>query len=177
MTNAKRIFGALVIAAALFAFWPFVFNSWREVSALKDAIAEREALLAKRVAILANVEKEYAEYEKVTATEEGKMLTQIVPVDKQVAEVVTALTDMAQQSGGSLVEVSASEPKAKSADAYRIVEFNTSLTASYAGMRDYLRRAEEYVRLMNVKSIEASADPRSPGLLRFVILADVYFIP
>lgn len=176
MSSGKRIFGAFTVGIALFFVWPAVVGGWQQVNALRASVAEREQLLAQRQEILANIQTAYQEYQQRLGQEEGRKFAAFVPVRKDTAEVISALQDIATESGVQITDIRVSEASVVKAGQQKTLSFAISLTGSYASARAFLDRMEQYVRLMNVDSIEISADSRNSDSLRFSIRADAYFI-
>lgn len=176
MSSGKRIFGAFSVAIALFFVWPAIVGGWMRVNAMRAAVAEREEILLKREEILADVQEQYAELFRRTGTQEGQKFSAFVPVKKDAAEVVSALQGIAVESGATLLEVRTSEPRPKSGQQQKVLSLSIDLQGSYASLRGFLAGMEQYVRLVNVQSIEAAPDSRQPGLVRFAIEADAYFL-
>lgn len=176
MNNAKRIFGAFVAAVALFFVWPGIVGSWQSVQAWRTARAEREQLLTDRTKILAQVASEYQTYTTTIAGTAGQTFDSLVPVRKDTAELLSAVQDIAQNSGVQVIEFRTSENRAKEGDAYRTLSLNMELTGAYVSMRSFLEGLEQYVRILTVDTIEVNSDARAPGTLRFAIRADTYYI-
>jgi len=176
MNNSKRIFGAFTIAVALFFLWPVVFGGWAKIGALKAAVAEREQLLAQREKILATVQSSYAEYTQKLGQEDGQKFAALVPVRKDAAEIVSAMQAIATDSGVQLGEIRAADAKAAGSEQYKTLSLTIELLGSYSSMRQFLTSLEQYVRLLNVDTIEASVDTSNESQLRFTIRADAYFI-
>jgi Tfp pilus assembly protein PilO len=176
MSSGKRIFGAFTVAVALFFFWPAVIGGWAKVQAMRAAVAEREALLAKRTEILANVQTSYQEYQQRLGAADGTKFAAFVPVRKDAAEIVSALQDIATESGAQLGEVRTTEARTKVGEQYKTLTLTIDLEGSYPAMRGFLERMEQYVRLLNVQSIEVAPDTQNSGALRFSITADAHFI-
>ncbi|HTP56814.1 MAG TPA: type 4a pilus biogenesis protein PilO [Candidatus Paceibacterota bacterium] len=176
MTSGKRIFGAFVIAIALFFMWPGVIGEWQYVSALRDAVAERTDLLSQRTTILATVSSAYADYQSKISAADGIKFAELVPVKKDTAELVSALQDMATTAGAQLTEADVAVDQSKSAAQYQTLKLSLQLNGTYGSLRQFLGAVEQYVRVLNVDSIQASVDTRNPGQLNFTILADAYFL-
>lgn len=175
MSNSKSLFGAFILAAAMFTVWPGVFGSYARVQALRDAKAARESLLAERTAILTDAAAEYTKYSAATSGQTGRAFLALVPVGRDGAELLSALADMATQAGVTLTQVSVGEAKQAKGQAYQTMTINTDLTGSYSGLRTFLTALEQYVRILNVQSLEVSRDTKTGGL-RFTLQADAYFI-
>ncbi len=173
--NPKNIFGAFTLAIALFFFWPAVYGSWQETSAMRAALSERQQLLDARTDILTNAGEEYAKYQAAISGDTGRNFVQLVPVKKNTAELVSAIQDIAQNSGVQLAQVQISEAKGKDTDPYKTLSLSIEMTGSYPSLRSFLSDLELYVRILNVSSIQVSAD-QSSGQLRYSIKADSYFL-
>ena len=175
MSNSKSLFGAFVLAAAMFTVWPGVFGAYGRVQALRDAKAARETLLAERTKILSDASSEYAAYTAVTTGEAGRAFEALVPVGRDGAELLSALDDMATRAGVTLSQVSVSEAKQAKGQTYQTMTIRTDLSGSYSGLRTFLASLEQYVRVLNVQALEVSEDNKTGGL-QFSLQADAYFI-
>lgn len=172
--NGRRIFGAFTIAAALFAFWPAVVGSWLRVSALRDGVAQREDLLTQRQDILANLAEVSAQYQQQISETSGRNLLAIVPVTKDVAELVSALEGMAARSGVVLNEIQVGEGVVSRDAVAETLTINIEMTGSYGALRTFLDAMEREIRLLNVTDISISGD--SVAGLSFSVAAEAYFI-
>lgn len=172
--TGKRIFGATTIAIALFAFWPAVIGGWQRVNALRDGVAEREALLTERRKILANLVSLNEEYQQQIAQEAGRNLLAVVPVKKDTAEIVSAFQAMATQTGMNIIELQVTAGTKQRDAVANTLNIGIDMTGSYPAMRAFLDAMEREVRLLNVNTISVSDD--QSGGLRFTIEAEAYFI-
>jgi Tfp pilus assembly protein PilO len=175
MSNSKSLFGAFVLAAAMFTVWPGVFGAYNKVQALREAKTAREQLLAERTELLTAASTEYSKYAAATAGESGRAFLALVPVGRDGAELLSALADMATRADVALSQVSVSEVKQAKDQAYQTTTIRAELTGSYSGLRTFLASLEQYVRILNVQSLDVSREATS-GLLRFSLQADAYFI-
>jgi Tfp pilus assembly protein PilO len=173
--NPKNIFGAFTLAIALFFFWPAVYGSWQEVSALRTAVSERQQLQDQRTTILTNAGQEYAKYRAAIGGDAGQNFIQLVPVKKNTAELVSAVQDIAQTSGLQLTQVQIADAKGKDSDPFKTLSLSLEMTGSYPALRTFLGDLEAYVRILNVQDIQVASD-RTSGQLRFAVKADTYFI-
>lgn len=176
MSQGRKIFGAFVIAIALFFFWPAVLGTWQEVSVLRASVAEREQLLEKRNEILANIASEYAAYTSKIQAQDGQRFLSLVPVRKDTAELVSAIEDIATGAGITVGEMRIDESKTKVSEQFKTLSLTLEMTGSYASLRTFLTDLEAYVRLLNVDSIEVTTDTQRPGQLKFAVRADTFFI-
>jgi len=173
--NPKNIFGAFTLAIALFFFWPAVYGSWQETQAMRSALSERQQLLERRTIILTNAGQEYTKYQAAISGDTGRNFVQLVPVKKNTAELVSAMQDIAQNAGVQLAQVQIAEAKGKDTDPYKTLSLSLEMSGSYPSLRSFLTNLEQYVRILNVGSIQVSAD-RTTGQLRYSIKADSYFL-
>ncbi len=173
--NAKNIFGAFCVAIALFFLWPSVFGSWSEMQALRAALAERVTLNDARIAILTKAAAEYVKFQKISTGESGKNLAEVGPVKKEVAEVISAVQDIATTSGLQLSQLQIAQLQGKESDAYHTMTLDIEMAGSYPALRTFLGSLEQYVRILNVSTIQISADQAGAGL-KFALKAEAYFI-
>jgi Tfp pilus assembly protein PilO len=176
MSQGRKIFGAFVIAIALFFFWPAVLGTWQEVSMLRASVAEREQLLAKRTEILANIAAEHASYTSKIQAEDGQRFLSLVPVRKDSAELVSAIQDIATGAGITIGEMRMDESKTKANEQFKTLSLTLDMSGTYASLRTFLTNLEAHVRLLNVETIEVSNDLQRPGQLKFAVRADTFFI-
>lgn len=176
MIDGKKIFGAILIAVALFFFWPAAIGTWQEVSALRATVSERQDLLKARTQILADTAAAYQQYTAKLSSQDGLKFAALVPVKKDQAEILSALQDIAASSGVTLGELRVSDATGKEAGQFKTLSLTMDLTGSYRSLRTFLGDVEQYVRLLNVQTIQATTDPRSPGQLKFTVKADTYFL-
>lgn len=175
MIDSRKIFGAFIIAIALFFFWPTVIGSWQEVSALRAAAAEREDLLSKRQETLAKVASVYADYQSKLSQQDSQKFAALVPVRKDIAELTSAIQDIADNSGIAVNEVQISEGKDTTGQ-FKTFSLSLNTQGSYASLHSFLQGLEQYVRLLNVNTIQITSDTQDPGRLHFTIKADTYFL-
>ncbi len=173
--NPKNIFGAFTLAIALFFFWPAVYGSWQEMLALRSGVSERQQLLDARTAILTNADREYTKYQTAISGDAGRNFIQLVPVKKNTAELISAMEDIARSSGVQLSQVQITETKGKENEQYKTLSLSLGMSGSYPSLRSFLSSLEQYVRILNVGSIQVSAD-KTTGQLEYTVKADAYFI-
>lgn len=176
MNIGKSIFGSFAVAIALFLFWPLVLGSWNQKEELLTARIEREELLKKRIGALDKINKEYAEYEKVLKGPDGKKFIALVPTKKNAPEIISALQDVSTSSGVEVTEVSINEGKVPASQGYRVLDLVFELKGQYESIRSFLDKLEEYVRILNVDSLEIASDIRIPNQLNVTVRAQAYYL-
>ena len=172
----KSIFGSLVVAIGLFLFWPLVLGSWDRLSVLQEARIERQELLKRRIGALDKINKEFVEYQKVIEGPDGKKFIALVPTKKNVPEIISAINEVSASSGVEIRELAINEGKNPPSQGYRILQIALEISGQYESARAFLDRLEEYVRILNVDSLEISADPRSSNQLNITVRAQTYHI-
>lgn len=172
----KNIFGSIVVAIGLFLFWPLVLGSWDRLALLQEAKAEREEILQRRIGTLSKVDTEYAQYAKLIASPEGKKFIALVPLKKNVPEILSAVSDVSASSGVEVREIAVSEGKATKAQGYGVLQLSLEVSGQYEGVRSFLDRLEAYVRILNVDSLEIASDPRNASVLNVIVRAQTYYI-
>ena len=103
--DGKKIFGAFVVAIALFFFWPVVFGSWQEIGALKAAVSERQDLVTQRKEVLANVSSLYTNYKNKLTAQDSLKFSSLIPVRKDSAELISAIQSIANDSSLTVKEI------------------------------------------------------------------------
>lgn len=172
----KNIFGSIVVAIGLFLFWPLVLGSWDRLALLQEARAEREEILQRRIGTLSKVDTEYAQYAKLIASPEGKKFIALVPLKKNVPEILSAVSDVSASSGVEVVEISVNEDRATKTQGYGVLQLVLDVSGQYESIRAFLDRLEEYVRILNVDSLEIVSDPRNVNVLNVTVRAQTYYI-
>jgi Tfp pilus assembly protein PilO len=172
----KSIFGSIVVAIGLFLFWPLVLGSWDRLALLRDARTERQELLTKRIGVLDKINKDYAEYQKLVASPDGKKFVALVPTKKNVPEIISAISDISGSSGVQVREFTVNEGKSPPSQGYHVLQLALDISGEYKSMQAFLERLEEYVRILNVDSLEVATDSRVPNQLNFTIRAQTYYI-
>jgi Tfp pilus assembly protein PilO len=175
MMEGRKIFGSFVIAIALFFFWPTVVGIWQEVSVLRAAVVEREGLLKQRQDILANINSAYTDYQTKLNQQDGQKFTELVPVRKNTAELISAIQDIADNSGITVNEIHINEGKDITGQ-FKTFTISLDMGGSYSALRSFLKGLEQYVRLLNVNNLKIASDTQTPGRLRFTLQADTYFL-
>lgn len=173
--NSKNIFGAFTVAIALFFLWPGIFSSWAEKSVLQATLAGEKEVLAERTRILAKAREEYATLQNITQSASGENFSSLIPEKKDAAELVSAAQAIAAAAGLQMSKLQIVESATKTAEQYVAMTLVIEMSGPYSGLREFLSNLEDYVRILNVKSIKAESDQRGSGQL-FTIRADTYYI-
>jgi Tfp pilus assembly protein PilO len=173
MNDSKQLIGGGLIAIALFLFWVFPYAEYTKISALKDAITERDGLIKERSEIQDQVKKLSAEHNR--QSNEIKVLQAVVPSEKETAEIISALQVIGQQNGVQLLGVSFSESTDDKDKPYNTMRLTMNGSGGYSAIRGMLNSIEQNIRLIDVKSLKMGVDQQTRQLL-FDIQAEAYFL-
>lgn len=176
--GARNIFGALVIALALFSFWPFVVGRFQQTGALREALAERQALVAERQQALENFTRELDRFQTQLSGDDKDKFAAIVPEKKSTAELLSALDAIANSTGVRLLEANISELKSRrrgTSTTTKTLVLSLDLEGRYESFRAFLGQLERSVRLLDVQSLDV-AEGELPGELIFDVEARAYFL-
>lgn len=173
--GARNIFGAFVIALAMFSFWPFVVGRYQQVSSLRQALAERQALVDSRQSALENFTRERDRYESQLSGPDRAKFSAMVPQRRSTAELVSAMDAIASGTGMRMADINVSEERARKGDVTLSVTISVELEGRYEGFRAYMAQLERSVRLLDVESIDIATDDRTGGQT-YSVTARAYFL-
>ena len=112
----------------------------------------------------------------MTSQGNGKLFTQLVPINKSTPELISAIQDMANIAGVQMLEVQINTSDDTKNTSYGTISLELNLVGKYSSLRTFLQSLEQYVRVLNVKSLDVTTDKKNPGQFEFAISADTYFI-
>lgn len=171
----KNYLGVGLMALTIIVFWTLVVPLWNHSSLLKKAVAERDDFLSSRVAILQKISDLNEEY-KNKSLETSKAVL-VVPKTRGVAELISTIEALTQQTGLQLIEVSTGGAENQQQE-LQTVFVELGLIGSYPSFTAFLNLIEKSVRLIDV--FELSVDqPSTPGeqtVLSFRVKANAYYI-
>ncbi len=170
----KQYIGAALVALALFLFWALDVGAYRKLTALRAALQERDQVIAERKDTLANIKKFKADLAK--HTNEVRKFSAVIPTEKEVAELVSALESIALQNGIQITKLITSQGTASQEENYNKLSVVIEGQGGYAALRSFLGGIEQNNRLFDVQSLEASVDPTRQTTLFFKLQGNVYFL-
>ena len=109
--DKRSLLGAFVVAAALFAVFPFVYGKYQEVGAFRLALEDRELLVADRQSALDNFTREHDRYRTQLTGDVADKFGAMVPVTRGTAELVSSIDGIARESAITLAGVSFITPE------------------------------------------------------------------
>jgi Tfp pilus assembly protein PilO len=173
--GARNIFGAFLIAAILFSFWPFVLGRYQEIGALRDALGEREVLVEHRRAALDTIAIELERYNAQLTGDDQDKFSAMVPSHRDTASILSGIDVIANGTGMILSELAVSEPRSQQQGMSNI-ELSLSLEGTYASFRSFLTQLEQSVRLLDIQTITITENQQTPGSQRYELTAHAYFL-
>jgi len=174
--SLKDYIGALLVGLALFSAWTWGLPTYNRISDLKATIKEKEDILSSRNSLIGKIKELNNQYQQ-RASEIGK-LSSVVPKDKSVAEIVSAVENISSRNGLQLINISVSEQGSKPGDQFSTLAVNIVLNGSYPSMVSFLQDMEKNIRLSDVTAIEASKgnNPNDPSSLNLRLNISMYYI-
>lgn len=174
--SAKNYIGTALIALGIFIFMAIGMPQFSRISQTKDAIKEREALLAERQGLIAKIKSIQIEYNKRKT--EVDRFGAIIPSKKSSAEIVSAIENISSGSGLQLSGLMMSNAKDDSNTVYDSINMEITVNGQYPALFNFLGALEQNLRLMDVSSVEAGLAPSASGqqVLSFKVKANAYFV-
>ena len=174
MNGNKHYIGASLIALGLLLVWVLDIPAYASIDTLRQAIKDRQAVVQERQNTLANLQKLAAEYD--SRKDDIQRFSAVIPSNKSLAELVSALQSIAEQSGIELSEVNPSEAAPDAGDSSAKLNVQVKAKGSYNGLYGFLDGIEKNIRLINIDSIEAASDQTQAGVLNMTIRGTAYFV-
>ena len=161
---------------AIIAFWIFGMPAWDRSSLLKDAIAEREDILSAREEVLKKIEDLNEQYRN--RANDVARISSIVPGTKGVAELVSTIEAITQQTGIQLTEITMGGDNKKQQEELQIISIELGLTGSYLSLTLFLDLIEKNLRMIDVFEINISrtAASETQTALNFRVKANAYYL-
>lgn len=171
--KTKQYLGMGLIAISLFLVWTLDAATYNKISAMREAISEREATIEERQKVLASIKNFQKEYESRSA--DIQRFAALLPPKKSTAELVSSLEAMAAQSGLTITNLSTSDPTATDSP-YQELGIVIDAQGSYSALTGFLQSAEKNLRIMDMQTIEVAADARQASVLNVKLLVKTYFL-
>ncbi|MBI2065279.1 MAG: type 4a pilus biogenesis protein PilO [Candidatus Yanofskybacteria bacterium] len=179
MRAIKNIIGSVFISIAALIFWVFILPGYEMQSYLNSSIETRSSALSLKSELIQKVADLNKEYQDKFS--ELKRLSLVIPPKKNVAEVLTAIEDIAAQSGIHLSDFSVFEgSNVNSTKPYNILSLNLGFEGQYEALVSFLNQLERHIRLIDAMSLGVSIkedeSTESQIILSASLKADLYFL-
>ena len=169
----KTYLGATLIALAGILFWVLVVPAYNYVGALDVALEEREDILNDRSQTIANISSLTQGYAQRAA--DLQRFSNIVPAQKNSAEIVSTLQALATQNGLILSSIALGSNESREKTPYVLLSIDIALSGSYPAFRSFLAGFEQNIRVMDIISIDASRPGEEPTV-GFRLKANAYYL-
>ena len=171
----KNYLGVGLVALAIISFWLLIMPSWDRISLLNMAIAERENIIVSRADILKKIDDLNRQYKERSS--DVSRISSVVPNAKNIAELVSTIEAITQQTGIQIVEITMGESGDQQQE-LKTVFVGLGLTGSYPSLTAFLDLVEKNIRLLDVFEISASQTsvPGAQVILNFRIKANAYYL-
>jgi len=160
----------------------------QEILALREQISEEKEAFSEKQNLLLKIEELKGDYEE--NKESLEKVSYILPAEQDIPNLVVQLEALAFENGlvlesinlsssektqtGRAGEVRESQQGATSQD-YQTLTANLKLIGDYAGFKNFLKTVENNIRLMDIISLNFSAESGGLGLFRFDVSLKTYY--
>src|SRR3989344_2113898 len=171
----KNYLGVGLMALAVIIFWIFIMPAFNNISALNEAVSVRNEFLSSRVDILNKIDGLNKEYQK--KSQEVAKISSVIPSSKGIAELVSTIEAVTQQTGLQLVEVTTGGSSNQQQE-LQTISLELGLVGSYQSLVAFLDLIEKNVRLIDIFEIAVSqsSTPGAQVVLNFRIKANAYYL-
>jgi Tfp pilus assembly protein PilO len=170
----RAYIGASLIAVAGILFWILTMPTYDRMSANREALAERTALLEGRSAIINNIKSLIKEY--TAHADEIKRFASIVPPQKSAAEIVSAIQTIAVQNGVQLSTLAVGPTLGDNQTPYQDQTIDIGINGSYPAFKSFLGALEKNIRVIDITSIDASPTTEDSPIISFRLKGTAYFL-
>lgn len=173
--STKNWIGAFLLGAALFAAVGFSYPGFSQIGELQAAIQERADLLSVRSDTVTRLKNFGAEYDQRES--EVAKFTSVIPSNKSIAELISAVQSIAAGSGVQIDSVNITDTQAAGAKGPTSrLNLKIDGRAPYNSLTVFVDSMEKNIRLLDVNGIQASTEEGRGNSLRFTITGEAYFL-
>lgn len=147
-----KLLSSIYIASAILVFFLLVLPAFDKTKMLKAGLAERENMLFE----LQKITKRFDELNQDIDQNKNDIakLDQLLPKQKEISEVITAIENIVSSSGLNLAEVTFSESKG---DQVSTIRGNIKLAGNYNSLTSLLDLLEKNLRLFEINTIDIAS--------------------
>ena len=153
-----------MVGLAAFLLFYLVLPNYDEMKIFRAAVAERESLLQSRKEAMTTIDNLKNEYQK--NKEEIDKISIIIPSEKHIPELVSAMENIAGTTGLVLTTFNIADNSNKETDKeVKSLSINAKLFGSYDAYRGFIAAIETNQRLIDIEISKVSRDEESSTLL------------
>jgi Tfp pilus assembly protein PilO len=160
--------------AAYFVLMP-KYNSYKD---LKNQVNKREQTLSDRQKMQVDLKELEDNYS--SAKMKVKDISNILPKEKQIPELLVQLEAIAKENSMTLASINVTPAAEEKGVNYKSLRISLGLAGSYSNLKKYLDSVERNMRIMDITSIDFSATPvvaQGPAdVFSYTVNIKTYFI-
>lgn len=156
MMTLKNIIASVIFAAGGFLVIGFLLPKYEDIQSAREAVDIRQAKFEERSALInnaADMEKKYQQN-----LDNINNLAFLIPSKKQSDQVLLGVSEMVNQSGLRLLEISMADMTQNTLDQYRPAIINVRLSGDYLAFFNFLKLLEQSIRLYDLREISMGQD-------------------
>lgn len=164
----QKLLSSIYISSSILIFFLLVLPAFDKTRMLRQALAERSDMYAE----LQEISKSVEELNRGVDEKKGDIakLDQLLPKQKDVSEMISAIENIVSSAGLNLSEISFSELKG---EGISVISGSIKLTGGFNSFVSFLDLMEKNLRLVEINMIDIA--PQSGGLGANTINYDVKF--
>lgn len=156
MMTLKNIIASIIFAAAGFLVIGFLLPKYEDIQSAREATGIRRTKYEERSALInnaADMEKKYQQN-----LDNINNLAFLIPFKKQNDQVLLGVSEMVNQSGLRLLEISMADMTQSALDQYRPTIISVRLSGDYPAFFNFLKLLEQSIRLYDLREITMGQD-------------------
>jgi Tfp pilus assembly protein PilO len=171
---SKNITAAIIVAIGFIMFFVLALPAYDYLGASRTLIAAKQALVDERTQEVNN----FNTAKQQATLHEGDIakIAVVMPVKKQIDEVVSSIQAATVTSGMQLVDLSTATVITPDQLGYQKIFINVNLTGQYTAFVNLLRTLEQSLRLYNINEISASMSTGPAGGVNFSLKIYSYYL-
>lgn len=165
MMTLKNIIASIIFAACGLLVIGFLLPKYEDIQSAREAIDIRQAKFEERSALINNaagMEKKYKQN-----LDNINNLAFLIPSKKQNDQVLSGISEMVNQSGLRLLEISMADTTQSALDQYKPTIVSVRLSGDYLAFFNFLKLLEQSIRLYDLREITISQDTATKTSLNF----------
>jgi len=147
-----KLLSSIYIASSILIFFLLVLPAFDKTKMLRAALTEREEMFIELQEITKSVEELNQEIDK--NKNDIAKIDQLLPKQKEVSEIITAVENIVSSSGLSLLEITFSEFKG---EPIGTITGNLKLVGDFNSLINLLDLLEKNLRLVEINSLDVAS--------------------
>ncbi|MBI2669728.1 MAG: type 4a pilus biogenesis protein PilO [Candidatus Yanofskybacteria bacterium] len=170
----KNTLAAIIFAFALFLVFVLVLPQYDAIKAAKEAVNSRQLFLNGKTALLDNI----FELDRQAGLRQADIskIKAFLPERKQIDELVSSIHKIMEQSGMQLSGLTTSEALFVGESEYKKIFIGADIVGTYPAFINFLKLAEQSLRLYDIFDITAVSSTISLGNINFGIKMNAYYL-